>query len=347
MYGILVVDKPVGPTSRDCVNQATAVLRQANDRATKIAHAGTLDPLASGAMVLLLGPAVRLMDQVHEFDKEYIGSFQVGCTSPSADLETELVPLPNAKRFSKEELLTALQNFRGSIDQIPPAYSAIRINGKRAHTQARKGVAVEMPKRTVTIHELELVDWTPDTFTLRTVCSTGTYMRSLGSDIAKSLGSDAVMSSLRRTRVGPFSLDQAIPLAQLPTIPWQSHLLPPALAVSHLPNLFVNDTILRKILDGQRLTWQSLTEHQIIPRDSFRPEAITRFAQNAPSLASSPEIPRDFSNGFPKQPPVNTPVAILDDQWVLRAILNEIAHDQWRCEKGIAHWNILPKAPAL
>lgn len=331
MYGILVVDKPVGPTSRDCVNQATAVLRQANDRATKIAHAGTLDPLASGAMVLLLGPAVRLMDQVHEFDKEYIGSFQVGCSSPSADLETEVVPLPNANHFSKEELQATLRQFLGSIDQIPPAYSAIRINGKRAHTQARKGVDVQMPKRTVTIHEIELVEWTPESFTLRTVCSTGTYMRTLGSDIAKSLGSDAVMSSLRRTRVGPFSLDHAIPLAQLPSTSWSPFVLSPALAVSHLPNLFVNDIILRKILDGKRLSWPALIEHQTAPIDKFRPDVQS--SQHQPINSYSPI-----------HPPVNTPVAILDDQWVLRAILTEIAQDQWRCDKGIAHWDVLPKA---
>lgn len=330
MYGILVVDKPGGPTSRDCVNQATAVLRQANDRTTKIAHAGTLDPLASGAMVLLLGPAVRLMDQVHEFDKEYFGSFQVGCSSPSADLETEVIPLPNANRFSKEELQATLHQFLGPIDQIPPAYSAIRINGKRAHTQARKGVEVQMPKRTVTIHELELVEWTQESFTLRTVCSTGTYMRTLGSDIAKSLGSDAVMSSLRRTRVGPFSLDHAIPLAQLPTSPWAPHILPPALAVSHLPNLFVNDIILRKILDGQRLSWPSLIENQTTPINKFRPDAQI-----------SPYQP--INSNSPIHPPVNTPVAILDDQYVLRAILTEIAQNQWRCDKGIAHWDVLPK----
>jgi len=331
MYGILVVDKPVGPTSRDCVNQATAVLRQANDRATKIAHAGTLDPLASGAMVLLLGPAVRLMDQAHEFDKGYIGSFQVGCSSPSADLETEVIPLPNANRFSKEELQATLHQFLGSIDQIPPAYSAIRINGKRAHTQARKGVDVQMPKRTVSIHELELVEWTEESFTSRTVCSTGTYMRTLGSDIAKSLGSDAVMSSLRRTRVGPFSLDHAIPLAQLPSTSWSPFVLSPALAVSHLPNLFVNDIILRKILDGQRLSWPSLIDNQTTPIDKFRPD-----------VKSSPYQP--INSNSPIHPPENTPVAILDDQYVLRAILTEIAQDQWRCDKGIAHWDVLPKA---
>jgi tRNA pseudouridine55 synthase len=334
MYGILVVDKPIGPTSRDCVNQATAVLRQANDHATKIAHAGTLDPLASGAIVLLLGPAVRLMDQVHAFDKEYIGSFQVGCSSPSADLETEVVSLPNPNRFSKEDLQATLNQFLGPIEQIPPAYSAIRVNGKRAHKQARKGLEVQMPKRTVIIHELELVEWTPESFTVRTVCSTGTYMRTLGSDIAKALGSDAVMSSLRRTRVGPFSLDHAIPLAHLPNTPWGPCVLSPALAVSHLPKLFVNDLILRKILDGKRLPWQNLIEHQTTPLNTFRPQL-------------QPNSYQPISTNPTANPPVNSPVAILDDQWVLRAILTEIAPDQWRCEKGIAHWDVLPKAPEL
>jgi tRNA pseudouridine55 synthase len=274
------------------------------------------------------------MDQVHAFDKEYLGSFQVGCSSPSADLETEVVSLPNANRFSKEDLQAMLNQFLGPIEQIPPAYSAIRVNGKRAHKQARKGLEVQMPKRTVNIHELELVEWTPESFTVRTVCSTGTYMRTLGSDIAKALGSDAVMSSLRRTRVGPFSLDHAIPLAHLPNTPWGPCVLSPALAVSHLPKLFVNDFILRKILDGKRLPWQNLIEHQTTPLNTFRPQL-------------QPNSYQPISTNPTANPPVNSPVAILDDQWVLRAILTEIAPDQWRCEKGIAHWDVLPKAPEL
>ena len=324
MYGILVVDKPPGPTSRDCVNEATAALRQTGDRSTKIAHAGTLDPLAHGAMVLLLGPAVRLMDQVHAFDKEYIGEFRFGFSSASGDLETECIRVDSAPILERAPLLSTLEKFLGNIQQTPPAYSAIRIDGKRAHAHARRGIQVEIPKRSVEIHELELLDLNSQTFTIRTVCSTGTYMRTLGSDIAKHLGSDAVMVDLKRTRVGPFQLNQALRYDQLKPIPWEPFILSPSLAVSNLLTLCVDDVLMRKVLDGKKLPWQSILTHRI---SKAKPDS------------TAPDTTASYTT------PARSTVALLDDQLVLRAILKEIAPDQWRCDKGIAHWDVLPKKP--
>jgi tRNA pseudouridine55 synthase len=269
-------------------------------------------------MVLLLGPAVRLMDQVHAFDKEYIGEFRFGFSSASGDLETECIQVESATALERLPLLSTLERFLGSIQQTPPAYSAIRIDGKRAHAHARRGIQVEIPKRSVEIHELELLDLNSTTFTIRTVCSTGTYMRTLGSDIAKHLGSDAVMVDLKRTRVGPFRLDQAIRYDQLKPIPWEPFILSPSLAVSNLLTLCVDDVLMRKVLDGKKLPWQTILKHCISQANP----------NNVPNISAS-----------------DTTVALLDDQLVLRAILKEIAPDQWRCDKGIAHWDVLPKRP--
>jgi tRNA pseudouridine55 synthase len=294
-YGLLNLFKPSGPTSRDCVNRVAKCLGQ-----SKIAHAGTLDPFAQGVLLILVGPAVRLMDETHLLDKEYVASFQIGQRSPSSDLETECERVPLPLEVDLDAIRGRLPRFIGRIQQVPSAYSAIRVDGKRSHKIARQGKPLQMPSRNVTIHELELLESDLPEMRLRIRCSTGTYIRTLGSDLAKSLGSDAVMTHLIRTRVGPFEAASAIALDALADPIADDHLRPAIEALTGWESWHVEDSLLRRILDGQRL--------------------------------SDEDVPR-VSGGR---------LAVLDTRNILRALLKRLSDGTWRCEKGIAHWDVFP-----
>ena len=205
MFGILNLRKPKGPTSRDCVNAIQRLLRP-----EKVGHAGTLDPLASGVLIVLVGQAVRLTDAVHTLPKQYVGSFQLGVTSESTDCETPLIPVESAPALDRESIVQQLPNFLGWIEQAPPKYSAVWIDGQRAHELARQGKEFDMPTRQVHIESLEVTAFDYPHFDLKMTCGTGTYVRSLGRDIARSLGSDAVMTKLERTAIGPFELGSSL-----------------------------------------------------------------------------------------------------------------------------------------
>lgn len=310
MYGILNLNKPIGPTSRECVNRVGRVIP-----GVKLAHAGTLDPLASGVLVLLVGPAVRLMEEVHTFDKEYIGTFRLGQSSPSGDLETELTDTPIPEDLDAKCILNVLPRFLGSIEQRPPAYSAIRVDGKRAHVQARLGVVVDVPMRSITIHALELLGFAFPEFTLRVCCSTGTYMRSLGADIARSLGTEAVMTRLQRTRVGPFGIDNSVAMETIESPAWDRQLLPAILGAHNMPSWSVDDSVMRRILDGQRLPFSDIAGVGTNWEDVFGTRVDSSFEARG---------------------------AVIDGNGVLRAIVERKEDGSWRCHKGIAHWDVLP-----
>lgn len=310
MYGILNLNKPIGPTSRECVNRVGRIVP-----GIKLAHAGTLDPLASGVLVLLVGPAVRLMEEVHTFEKEYVGTFRLGQSSPSGDLETEVTDSPIPDGLVAQRILDALPSFLGSIEQRPPVYSAVRVDGKRAHAQARRGVAVDVPMRSITIHALELLDFAFPEFTLRVSCSTGTYMRSLGVDIARSLGTEAVMTRLQRTRVGPFSIDNSVSLETIESPEWDHRVLPATLGAHNMPQWCVDDSVMRRILDGQRLPFSDIAGTGADWEDVFGTD-----------VASD----------------IDVRGAVVDIKGVLRAIVERKEDGRWRCHKGIAHWDVLP-----
>lgn len=310
MYGILNLNKPLGPTSRECVNRVGRVMP-----GIKLAHAGTLDPLASGVLVLLVGPAVRLMEEVHTFDKEYVGTFRLGQTSPSGDLEMEVTDCPIPGGLDAQSILDVIPQFLGSIEQRPPSYSAVRVDGKRAHVQARLGVAVEVPMRSITIHALELLDFAFPEFTLRVSCSTGTYMRSLGADIARSIGTEAVMTRLQRTRVGPLSVENSVSLETIESPEWDHQLVPATLGAHNMPQWRVDDSVMRRILDGQRLPFSDIAGVGANWEDVFGTDVASNFDARG---------------------------AVVDVKGVLRAIVERKEDGSWRCHKGIAHWDILP-----
>lgn len=213
--GILLVDKPVGWTSFDVVakirGQLKAEYRTRGEKPTKrqlrVGHAGTLDPFATGLLVVLLGEATKLSGEFLKLDKVYEATVTLGATSTTGDPEGEIIPYPNAgPQPSAAEVASALGQFEGKITQVPPAYSAIKIDGQRAYKLARAGKEVAVPPRQVTIYSLELVDYSYPQLKIRTHVSSGTYIRTLAEDIGRELDSGAYCSTLRRVAVGKFKL---------------------------------------------------------------------------------------------------------------------------------------------
>lgn len=223
MSKILLIDKPQDWTSFDVVAKVRGMLRAAyaaqgenpTKRQLKVGHAGTLDPFATGLLIILLGEATKDANQFLKLDKTYEFTVKLGEVSTTGDPEGEITKLKAQRAVSKEEIEAALSQFTGEITQTPPAFSAIKINGKRAYKLARAGKTVEMPTRQVRIDRLVLVSY--DYPYVRCVCdvSSGTYIRSLVEDIGKALGTGAYCTQLRRTRIGPYTLAEAAALDTL------------------------------------------------------------------------------------------------------------------------------------
>ena len=200
---ILYVDKPYGWTSFDAVKRIRgALLRRLGIKKLKVGHAGTLDPLASGVMIVTTGRATKQIEQLQAGVKEYIAEIALGATTPSFDLETEVDATYPTAHITRQLVEEALLRFHGKLDQVPPAFSAVKIDGRRAYDMARKGREVNLKPKTLVIDEIELLDFAPEKITVRVVCSKGTYIRALARDIGEALESGAHLTALRRTRVG-------------------------------------------------------------------------------------------------------------------------------------------------
>ena len=263
MFGILNLNKPSGPTSRDCVSAIERLVRP-----LKAGHAGTLDPIANGVLLVLVGQAVRLTDAIHTLPKEYVGRFQHGVTSESADVESVVIPLKNPPNISRECIERILPNFVGVIEQTPPKFSAIWIDGRRAHELAREGKSFEIPSRMVHVEEIELTDFDSSSFELRIRCGTGTYVRSIGRDIAQQLGSDAVMTHLTRTAIGPFSIENSCTLESIvdsETV--KNKLAAPRLGVQHWPQSNPCDDVLVRLEQGKSVAQEELNSQQELLED--------------------------------------------------------------------------------
>ncbi|QDT28096.1 tRNA pseudouridine(55) synthase TruB [Gimesia panareensis] len=250
LSGLLSVNKPQDVTSRQVVNQFQKLVHPA-----RIGHAGTLDPLATGVLVLCIGQATRLIRFVQDQPKEYIGEFVLGKRSDTDDITGEVVDTPDCPVIEREQLEHYLSNYRGSIEQIPPQYSAVHIDGRRAYDLARRGESFEIEPRTVDVYELEVSEFEFPRFQLRIVCGSGTYIRSIGRDLGEDLGVGATMTSLVRTRIGEFNLDSSLSLEKPPTLETiTAHLQPPIRAVPHLPHYQCDARELRALRLGQKLT---------------------------------------------------------------------------------------------
>ena len=214
--GFLVVDKPRGAVSRAITSRLHRSIAEslgATRKSIKVGHVGTLDPLATGVLVVSIGTATRLSNLLHDEPKRYLATFDWGWRSETADTTGPLFAVPQPRSVDPAELQSVLPQFVGTVTQRPPSFSAKRVDGRRAYELARRGRPVEMPETTVQIDAIDLVAVDDDSFTIDVRCGAGTYIRSLGRDIAAACGSSAVMSALRRTRTGPFLIDQAQPPA--------------------------------------------------------------------------------------------------------------------------------------
>ena len=204
MNGILIVNKPEGKTSFDMIRDV-----RIKYQTKKVGHIGTLDPLAQGVLPILIGEATKLSDILMEHDKEYVAELYLGKSTSTGDREGKVISEDNdLKHYNEDEIKNALNTFLGKTYQIPPMYSAIKVNGKKLYELARKGVEVEREKREINISEIELLDYKDNIIKYRVVCSKGTYIRVLCEDIAKALGTCGYMKSLLRTRVGKFTIDK-------------------------------------------------------------------------------------------------------------------------------------------
>jgi len=253
LHGLLNVHKPRGITSRQAVNCVQRKVRPA-----KVGHAGTLDPLASGVLVVGVGSATRLVRYVQQMTKRYRATFLLGRHSPTEDVEGEVVLLDNPPVPADEEIRRAAATLTGEILQRPPAYSALKVRGRRAYKLARAGQSVELSPRRITIHRLEIVSYAYPRLTVDVDCGSGTYIRSLGRDLAESLGTAAVMSELVRIAIGGFHLEQAVTLDEFASGGVEEHLLPLLHAVGMLPRVTLSNHELAAVRNGRMIDRRGL-----------------------------------------------------------------------------------------
>jgi tRNA pseudouridine55 synthase len=287
---VLVVDKPVGPTSFTVVRQ---IRRAAGVR--RVGHGGTLDPLASGVLPICLGEATKLAPFLLGADKEYDVTIRLGVETDTDDADGTVTATTDASRVSEAALRQALGRFRGPISQVPPAFAAIKREGRPLYDYARAGERVDVSPRGVTIHALDLLGFGgPDDVRLHVHCSKGTYVRALARDLGRALEVGAHVTALRRTRSGPFALSEARPLAEvLAALAGRERAALPlvglAAALGHLPQVEVGEALARDLRSGKRVSWALATLGSPEPRVCLvdpaghlvavaepRPEGLTR-----------------------------------------------------------------------
>ena len=205
---VILIDKPAGISSFGVVAKVRGYLKAEFGHKVKVGHTGTLDPFATGLLILLSGKMTKKSGEFLKFDKEYVATMKLGYTSTTGDLEGEIQKVYN-NIFERNEIEGVLKEFIGEIEQTPPKYSAIKINGQRAYKLARKGVDFEVPTRKVKIYNIEILKYDYPELTIRCEVSSGTYIRTLAEDIGGKLGTGAYLTALRRTRIGDYSIEDA------------------------------------------------------------------------------------------------------------------------------------------
>lgn len=240
---VLCIDKPLGWTSFDAVKRIRgAVQRRLGVKKFKVGHAGTLDPLATGVLIVCTGRATRGIEALQAGRKEYVAVMRLGATTPSFDLEKEIDATYPYEHVTREMILDTLPRFTGHIMQVPPVFSAVKVDGRRAYLDARKGREVELTAKPLVIDEFELLDFDGRDMTLRIVCSKGTYIRALARDLGEALHSGAHLVALRRTAVGNVRVENCITVEDVVRLISETPLELPAEWLEHhpLPNLKIN-----------------------------------------------------------------------------------------------------------
>jgi tRNA pseudouridine55 synthase len=246
MNGLLVIDKPSGMTSRDAVN----CVQKWFPRKTKIGHTGTLDPLATGVLVVCVGAATRLADYVQAMGKRYTSRFRFGATSTTDDADGAITETPNAAVPTREQIETVFARFVGTIEQMPPVFSALKLDGQRAHDLARHGKDVQLAARAVRIDAIRVTGYEWPFLDVEVDCGKGTYIRSIARDVGAALGCGGLVQVLRRTRVGPFTVEQGVGVDVAPS---PVKLLPMSTAVAGMTRVLLNADEARRIQQGQRV----------------------------------------------------------------------------------------------
>jgi tRNA pseudouridine55 synthase len=254
--GVLVVDKPIGMTSHDVVQ----VIRRGTG-IRRAGHTGTLDPRASGVLVILIGPAVRLSEFVSASDKRYQATILLGASTDTYDSEGIVVPSATpavpVEQIEEDYFNDELQRFVGEIEQVPPPYSAVKVQGKKAYEMAREGEEVDLAPRIIKVYSLDILEWAPPEVVVDVYCSSGTYVRSLANDLGKALGTGAHLVGLRRTKSGRFTLRDAVPLRRLQEAfdagNWYRHLIPAAEALADWPMVELDIDKVELIRHGHRI----------------------------------------------------------------------------------------------
>ncbi|HWR66640.1 MAG TPA: tRNA pseudouridine(55) synthase TruB [Bellilinea sp.] len=250
--GVLVVDKPVGLTSHEVVQ----IIRRGT-YIRRAGHTGTLDPRASGVLVVLLGPAVRLSEYVSASDKRYQAVILLGKTTDTYDADGRVLSSNPVDNITEAQFEETLQQFVGEIEQVPPPYSAIKIKGRKAYEMAREGEEFDLQPRKINVYSLELLEWAPPEAVIDVYCSSGTYIRSLANDLGKMLGCGAHLVGLRRTKSGRFTLRDAVPLRKLRESfddgSWYQYVIPAAEALSDWPSIELTEANVDAIRHGHRV----------------------------------------------------------------------------------------------
>ena len=264
--GLLACDKPMGITSRDCVNIIERLLRERfpkPHRLPKVGHAGTLDPSATGVLVMGIGAGVRLVPYIQQMTKQYDATFRLGFWSESGDLESEVHREDNPKIPTLAELQAASFLLIGNIKQTPPSTSAIKVNGKKAYKYAHQGIAVVVPSRVVRVDSIEITRYEYPEVDLSIRCGSGTYIRTLGMDLAIGCQTRGVMSRLQRTQIGVFDLATCHSLRDLTCESLACALLPLAIGVSSLPKLSLTEDQIDKLTMGLKLDAATVNEPKL------------------------------------------------------------------------------------
>ena len=250
--GVLVVDKPVGLTSHDVVQ----IIRRGTG-IRRAGHTGTLDPRASGVLVILIGPAVRLSEYVSASDKRYQATVRLGSTTDTFDAEGRVTARASVDSITEQRFEEALTQFIGEIQQVPPPYSAIKVQGRKAYEMAREGEEVDLAPRTIHVYSLEMLEWAPPEAVIDVFCSSGTYVRSLANDLGAALGCGAYLVGLRRTKSGRFTLRDAVTLRRLQESfasgDWYRYLIPAAEALGDWPMVELDGDQVELIRHGHRI----------------------------------------------------------------------------------------------
>lgn len=264
VFGFLNIDKPQGLTSHDVVARVRRICRNTYGK-TKVGHAGTLDPMATGVLVICLGHATRLSEYAMQSTKKYRATVHLGIETDTYDAEGEVIAETDVSHISLEQVETAFQPFIGDIQQLPPMYSAIKKDGKKLYELAREGKEIERDARPVTIHSIEVVDWQSPTVVLDVTCGAGTYIRSLAHDIGEILETGAHLSGLIRLKSGVFAVENAISLdVVLEEDNWQENIIAPKDALSDLQTLQLTEEDAKEIQLGRFISKNDDTDDKLV-----------------------------------------------------------------------------------